>query len=645
MKFRIVAVLCFGLVTMCGAAPVQTAGFTRIASELDMGGDYFEVVNAPTFRSDIEAVLDFLVKGMVESGAVPRKDLEDVRKVREVLTSSGFLSLRGQGSSVCAREDGSFVHRSFVLTEKGKAPIFDLFACGTRPATVEAYLPRTTAAALSFSLGVKETALYAADVMKRFAVPQAGMVEAFCEPRGDQPSLADCISPGTLVALTLDTRHPWQIPGEKLLMPTPGLLVVQAVRNGQIWALLKMGVQSAAQSSAIACSQTPSPDFPDMDRLVFTVPEGKQWNVTPACAYDRKGGVIVFASSVELLDAALAAGVKKEARLLDDATFRAHAAIPREFSGFAYLAPQVVPVLADFVRQGLAQEKAPVPPSVQKFLADPPSLWYTGAFTRVPDGLKAEGRASFGACNTLRLLTSGSPCSTVGMAGVLMGALFPAVSQAQLSAQTSAMAMRGRNLFVGLIQANTERETAGLGSAWPRTAELDDDKEDISGRAFGNGCDYFGELFDLANYGKDDWKPYVGGVDLSVLGSNLRVGQRIRAAGLDWCVAANVTDEMDDVVPVLVSANFNPELLLAKWNGRTDARRTLPIGPASGAAKSLFGDKAIVVVRKGGASQVIQAKYLTYSTLYNRQAFDATQGKAPLVYLTPTGVAVPAGRR
>jgi len=52
----------------------------------------------------------------------------------------------------------------------------------------------------------------------------------------------------------------------------------------------------------------------------------------------------------------------------------------------------------------------------------------------------------------------------IGILGILMGALFPAISAAMLSANTSAMSMKGRNLFVGITQSNTEREAAGLAS-------------------------------------------------------------------------------------------------------------------------------------------------------------------------------------
>jgi len=71
----------------------------------------------------------------------------------------------------------------------------------------------------------------------------------------------------------------------------------------------------------------------------------------------------------------------------------------------------------------------------------------------------------------------------IGILGILMGALFPAISSAMLSANTSAMSMRGRNLFVAITQCNTEREAAGLQSVWPKTDTdgLDDDDKNLIG--------------------------------------------------------------------------------------------------------------------------------------------------------------------
>jgi len=106
----------------------------------------------------------------------------------------------------------------------------------------------------------------------------------------------------------------------------------------------------------------------------------------------------------------------------------------------------------------------------------------------------------------------------IGILGILMGALFPAISAAMFNANTAAMAMRGRNLFVAITQANTDRESAGLCSVWPseETEGLDDDEKKLIGAS--STTEYFKELFDFDNKGDSSkWKPYVD-VDIGVLG-------------------------------------------------------------------------------------------------------------------------------
>jgi prepilin-type N-terminal cleavage/methylation domain-containing protein len=82
----------------------------------------------------------------------------------------------------------------------------------------------------------------------------------------------------------------------------------------------------------------------------------------------------------------------------------------------------------------------------------------------------------------------------IGILGILMGALFPAISSAMLSANTSAMSMRGRNLFVGITQANTEREAAGLESVWPKSTDQMSDGLQLRRCATENNVDIFTSL-------------------------------------------------------------------------------------------------------------------------------------------------------
>ena len=213
----------------------------------------------------------------------------------------------------------------------------------------------------------------------------------------------------------------------------------------------------------------------------------------------------------------------------------------------------------------------------------------------------------------------------IGILGILMGALFPAISSAMLSANTSAVSMRGRNLFVGITQSNTEREAAGLTSVWPKdSSQMSDDTEDIAGNqsASSSAVEYFKVLFDIDNYGKDAWSPYVTGVDLSVLsgaGVPAFTGT-LNKENVMWCVAKGVTDEMEDVIPVLITRNADVNSLKPTAGNNDMSKDHTPVELGK-EFSTPFANKAFVLVRKGGAAQVIKAKYAQKYLIYNKQSF------------------------
>ena len=222
----------------------------------------------------------------------------------------------------------------------------------------------------------------------------------------------------------------------------------------------------------------------------------------------------------------------------------------------------------------------------------------------------------------------------IGILGILMGALFPAISSAMLSANTSAMAMRGRNLFVGITSANTEREASGLADVWPKDSDgATDNSDDIANKAASTTTQYFKDLFDIDNYGKAEWDPYVN-VDLGVLsGSGVpgMTGSTLESKNIAWVVVKNLTSEVPDVIPALVSRNVDFNSLngyLAKFDGTATTKVAL-----GGTYDQPFGNKAWVLVRKGGASQVIKAKYSRLDVIFNRQGFDNSSKEKQMSYM------------
>ncbi len=224
----------------------------------------------------------------------------------------------------------------------------------------------------------------------------------------------------------------------------------------------------------------------------------------------------------------------------------------------------------------------------------------------------------------------------IGILGILMGALFPAITAAMLSAQTSAMAMRGRNLFVGITQANTEREAAGLSDVWPKDQDSEtqkDSSDDIANKGATSTTEFFKNLFDIDHYGSKDWDPYVS-VDVGVLsGSGVpgMAGSTLTQNNIAWVVAKNITSEVSDVIPVLVSRNVDYNTLsgfLPKING--DETTKVSLGTKY---DQPFGNKAWVLVRKSGASQVIKAKYSRVDVIFNRQGFDNSAKQKQMAYM------------
>ena len=215
----------------------------------------------------------------------------------------------------------------------------------------------------------------------------------------------------------------------------------------------------------------------------------------------------------------------------------------------------------------------------------------------------------------------------IGILGILMGALFPAISAAMFNANTAAMAMRGRNLFVAITQCNTDREAAGLCKVWPQqnTDGLDDDDKKLIGAS--STTEYFKYLFDFENKSDSSkWKPYVD-VDIGVIsggGVPGAAGNTIDKKNVAWLVAKNVADEMADVVPVLVSRNVQYSALNSALGNKVEGNESTEVacGNGQGADDQPFGNKGWVLVRKGGASQTIKAKYSKYSVIFNHQGFD-----------------------
>ena len=226
----------------------------------------------------------------------------------------------------------------------------------------------------------------------------------------------------------------------------------------------------------------------------------------------------------------------------------------------------------------------------------------------------------------------------IGILGILMGALFPAISSAMLSAQTNALSMHGRNLFIGITQANVDRESHGRESVWPKNKSQasGEQGDDIANQTYNDADRYFEDLFDMQRYGSQDWSPFVD-VDIKFLsgaGVPAYKGNKTLQGCIAWKIVSDLTDDMPDVVPVLVSRNLTTDEFPKQGSENDTLSKTTQI-KADNQYPQPFGNKASVVIHKGGAATVYKGRYQSLSDIYDKQTITFV-GDAQIDYLKPS---------
>ena len=223
--------------------------------------------------------------------------------------------------------------------------------------------------------------------------------------------------------------------------------------------------------------------------------------------------------------------------------------------------------------------------------------------------------------------------------GLLSAALDPLPpSHSMLKANMAAVAARGRDIYVAITRANKERSSIGMPSLWPRTSLVSTNfTDDISGKVFKTSTEYFATLYDEEHVGTDVWKPWVQDFDYSKLaGAGVPCKKdKLEAQNNMWLIAANITDDDADIIPVLITRNVDVKEIERYVNqGGTSSNDTKLAWSSD--YKTPFGNKGLVLVRKGGGTFNVQAKHATLRVIFNSQTLPPRDpSKPPIVYLMP----------
>lgn len=183
----------------------------------------------------------------------------------------------------------------------------------------------------------------------------------------------------------------------------------------------------------------------------------------------------------------------------------------------------------------------------------------------------------------------------------------------------------------------------GLPPLWPRDFDpaADTNRTATAGVAFTNSTDYFAWLIGGQGGALFKDEPRATSLGFSKLaGAGVLAcptNRSLTAENNLWTVAANVCSDMSELIPILITRNIGASSLAARM-AEQDKAKVLRFDPSW---ETPFGNKAFVLIRKGGAIFKARPKYMSYGVVYQRQTFDTARtpdGRAapPLRYLTPT---------
>ncbi|MBO5647944.1 MAG: type II secretion system protein [Kiritimatiellae bacterium] len=227
----------------------------------------------------------------------------------------------------------------------------------------------------------------------------------------------------------------------------------------------------------------------------------------------------------------------------------------------------------------------------------------------------------------------------IGILGILMAVLYPAISGALAGVNMQSFGMAGRKVVTGIITANTDRIAKGKPLLWPQEAEgKSDDTEDIAGNTYGTSTLYFEALFDIKNQtSSDKWYPYIDGYEpnwLSGAGIPPHAPGQIQQRNVGWTIVSGLSDDnLPDFLPVLISRNGDTANFATSGQNdmSTKSKERIVMGKKFPIP---FGNKGIVIVTKSGAVNTFKGRDCNLRDVYNGNNFTIPDGMT-LKYLEP----------
>jgi hypothetical protein len=230
------------------------------------------------------------------------------------------------------------------------------------------------------------------------------------------------------------------------------------------------------------------------------------------------------------------------------------------------------------------------------------------------------------------------------------------LTQALLDANIKSIATKGRGIYQAIKTENSRRQRSGLLAVFARTCNTNDyQASDMrTSDMFYTSTDYFNWLMDGKRFGTEQWTPIVHGLNTAQFsggGVPTSTNNQLSAACNMWAIAANVTEDDDARIPLLISRNVNVKVIEHVVNhGLTVTNFADHFSFSHYCAP--FGSKFYAFIRKDGSvyrpynlsiNRMFKdekwpryARNNTLGTLFGNQELPPRDpSKPPIVYLMP----------
>lgn len=220
----------------------------------------------------------------------------------------------------------------------------------------------------------------------------------------------------------------------------------------------------------------------------------------------------------------------------------------------------------------------------------------------------------------------------IAILGILMAVFVPKIADALSSANVTAMVNKGKQI----IEAINQKKAKGI-PVWPlytNPTTQDPNKNDVYNKSFGTSTEYFNALFDVQNQGKKaaisyDLLSNLWGEGVPELSSG-----NLTKDNVAWHILAGANDFNMDTIPVLVSRNVDVGQFPVSGQENDMTKRTEKLTLGSKYPQP-FGEKACVVVLKGGAAFGLEDDQCTYKDVYDKIRTVRVNEGTKLKYLEP----------